>query len=94
MTEADAKFLQRINIYAEKELADIDPQKTPVSEQLEVLKVVMQEIAEEEGKSLQEVFIRYMDLATEAGVVAEQKFQDDINDGQTQSFSNIANFIQ
>jgi len=92
MTEENAKILQRINAYAERELADIDPQKTPVSEQLEVLKPIMQEIADEKGMDIMDMFILYMDLATEAGVVAEQKFQEDINDGG-QSFSNIANFI-
>jgi len=93
MTEENAKILQRINIYAEKVLADIDPQKTPVSEQLETLKPIMQEIADEKGMDIMDMFILYMDLATEASVIAEQKFQNDINDGQP-SFSNIANFLQ
>lgn len=92
MTAENAKILQRINAYAEKELADIDPQKTPVSQQLETLKPIMQEIADEKGMDLMDLFILYMDLATEASVIAEQKFQDDINDGKS-SFSNIANFI-
>lgn len=92
MTEENAKILQRINAYAEKELADIDPQKTPVSQQLETLKPIMQEIADEKGMSLTDMFILYMDLATEAGIVAERKFQEDM--GETpKSFSDVANFI-
>lgn len=93
MTEENAKILQRINAYAEKELADIDPQKTPVSEQLETLKPIMQEIANEKGMDIMDMFILYMDLATEAGVIAEQKFQNDIND-TPKSFSDMANFLK
>ena len=65
MTEKNAKILQRINTYAEEKLADIDPQKTPVSVQLETLKPIMQTIADEEGMSLEDMFILYMDLASE-----------------------------
>ena len=92
MTEHNAKILQRINAYAEEHLADIDPQKTPVSFQLETLKPIMQEIADEEGMSLQDMFILYMDLASEAGVIAEKKLQDDIGGDRT-SFSNLATML-
>ena len=92
MTEKNAKILQRINAYAEEKLADIDPQKTPVSVQLETLKPVMQEIADEEGMSLQDMFILYMDLASEAGVMAEKKLQDDLGESP-QSFANMANLL-
>ena len=47
MTDEELKMLKRINDYAEKELADIDPQKTAVSYQLEKLRPVMEEIAAE-----------------------------------------------
>ena len=94
MTEENAKILQRINAYAEEVLADIDPQKTPVSTQLETLKPIMQQIADEKGMDIMDMFILYMDLATEAGVIAERKFQDDINDGSPQSFSSIANVLK
>ena len=56
MTEKNAKILQRINAYAEEKRADIDPQKTPVSVQLETLKPIMQTIADEEGMSLEDMF--------------------------------------
>ena len=49
MSDFDKDFLDRINAYAEEVLADIDPQKTQVSVQLERLKPIMQEIAEERG---------------------------------------------
>ncbi len=92
MTEKNAKILGRINAYAEEKLADIDPQKTPVSFQLEALKPIMQTIADEEDMSLEDMFILYMDLASEQGVKAEQKLQDDLGESP-QSFSDIANFI-
>ncbi len=78
MTENDRDFLNRINKYAEEVLKDIDPQNTHVSEQLDKLRPVMQELADETGMALEEVFIRYMDLASEQGVEAEQKYRDDM----------------
>lgn len=75
MTEKEKVFLDRINEYADKVLDGIDPQKTKVSFQLEKLKPVMEEIAAEEGSTLEDVFIRYMDLASERGVNVEKKFQ-------------------
>lgn len=78
MTAEHAEILYKINSYAEKNLADIDPQKTPVSYQLEVLKPVMEEIAKEKGMNVEDVFILYMDLASEAAVKAEAQFQDEL----------------
>ena len=49
MTTENKKILDRINAYAEEKLADIDPQKTRISFQLEALKPIMQEIAYEPG---------------------------------------------
>ncbi len=77
MTPENAEILHKINAYAEKTLADIDPQKTPVSFQLETLKPVMEEIAKEKGMSVEDVFILYMDLASE--VKAEAQFQSELN---------------
>jgi hypothetical protein len=76
MTDQDQKFLDRINAYANETLADIEPQKTPVSSQLARLRPMMEEIASEEGVGLEEVFIRYMDLASEAAVAREKAFQE------------------
>ena len=93
MTAEEQKILDKINDYAEKALADIDPQKTRISFQLEALKPVMEEIAKDTGKTVEEVFILYMDLASEAGVQAEAKFQEDMDNGGN-NFSRMANDLQ
>lgn len=80
MTPEHAEILSKINDYAEKTLGDIDPQKTPVSQQLETLKPIMEEIAKEKGMSLEDVFILYMDLASEVAVKAETQFQAELRD--------------
>ena len=85
MTPEDVIFLGKINEYAEKVLGDIDPQKTHVSEQLEKLRPVMQELAMEYKMDVEDVFIRYMDLASEANVTADAEFnakygEDDVMD--------------
>ncbi len=84
MTEENKKILERINNYAETALGEIDPQKTPISLQLEKLRPVMQEIAAEKNVSLEEIFILYMDLASEASVATNEKLKEslqDLNDG-------------
>ena len=85
MTAEDAIFLQKINDFAEKELKDIDPQKTHVSMQLEKLRPIMQQLAMEYKMPVEDVFIKYMDLASEANVAADAEFrskygEDDILD--------------
>ena len=76
MNAEDLKFLTRINEYAEKVLGDIDPQKTHVSEQLEKLHPVMQELAMEYKMSVEDVFVRYMDLASEANVIEDKEYRE------------------
>ena len=93
MTDENKKIQERISIYAEEVLKDIDPQKTQVSVQLDALRPVMEEIAKEKSMSLEDVFILYMDLASEAGVEAEAKFQMDMEDGNG-GFSSMANSLQ
>lgn len=78
MTDADRTFLNRINKYAEDALKDIDPQNTHVSEQLEKLRPVMEELSKEMGLPIEDVFIKYMDLASEQGVEAENKYREDL----------------
>ncbi|MCR5655727.1 MAG: hypothetical protein K6G07_08865, partial [Lachnospiraceae bacterium] len=73
MTDEDRAFLDRITGYANEVCADIDPQKTQVSVQLERLMPVLKEISEETGKDVEDIFIRYMDLASSAMVESEQK---------------------
>lgn len=91
MSPENKEILDRINEYAEKALADIDPQKTRISFQLEALKPVMQEIADEKNMSIEDVFIRYMDLASEASVEAENQLQATLDDDENANFSKIAN---
>ncbi len=84
MTQEDRTMLTRINEYAEKVMPDIDPQKTPVSQQLEALRPIMETIASEQGCELQDIFIRYMDLASEAAMDRDSKMREalkDLNDG-------------
>lgn len=84
MTEENKKILERINSYAENALGEIDPQKVPVSVQLEKLKPVMEEIAKEKGISLEDMFILYLDLQSEASCQTQKKLEDslqDLNDG-------------
>lgn len=91
MTSENKKILDRINAYAEKALADIDPQKTRISFQLEALRPVMEELSEETGKSVEDIFILYMDLASEAAVEAEKQLQAALDDDENADFSTIAN---
>ena len=49
MTDENRAILKRINDYAEQVMGDIDPQKVPVSAQIEKLKPIMQEIAKRTG---------------------------------------------
>ncbi|MGN0412101.1 MAG: hypothetical protein ACI4FV_03615 [Lachnospiraceae bacterium] len=93
MTQEDREMLNRINDYANEVLGDIDPQKTPVSYQLEKLRPIMQQLAMEKQMSVENIFIKYMDLASEAGVEREAQFQDDFGD-VAPSFSQIANNLE
>ncbi len=84
MTNEQKELLDRINSYAENVLGEIDPQKVQVSMQLEKLKPVMEEIAAEKGMSLEDVFILYMDIQSEASCATNQKLQEslkDVNEG-------------
>lgn len=76
MNEQHKQILNRINKYADEVMQDIDPQKVPVSAQLDRLKPVMGEIAAELEMQLEDVFILYMDLASEASAAQEEKLQE------------------
>lgn len=78
MTQEEQAMLDRINHYADRVLKDFDPQKTRVSFQLEKLKPIMEEIAKENNTTVEEIFIKYMDLASEATVITETKFQNTV----------------
>lgn len=84
MTEENKNLLARINAYADSVLGEIDPQKVPVSTQLEKLKPIMEEIAKEKNMSLEDIFILYMDLQSEASCASNEKLREslqDLNDG-------------
>jgi len=83
LTKEDAAFLDRINEYADEVLQGIDPQKTQVSYQLEKLRPIMEELSKETGMDLDDVFIKYMDLASERSVVTERKFQNTVGNMNT-----------
>lgn len=87
MTKEDEIFLDRINEYADRVLDGIDPQKTQVSFQLEKLRPIMEELAKENNSSVEETFIRYMDLATERSVTLERKFQSTL--GNMNSYGDV-----
>ena len=78
--EDDRAMLDRINTYAEQVLGDIDPQKTRIPFQLDKLKPVMQEIADEKGVSLEDIFIKYMDLASVVSARQDALLKEDLND--------------
>ena len=62
MTDENRAILKRINDYAEQVMGDIDPQKVQVSAQIEKLKPILQEIADEKQMALEDMFILYMDI--------------------------------
>lgn len=80
MTEKDRDFFNQINAYAEEVLQDVDVQKVPVSEQLDKLRPILQKLAMANSIPVEEVFIKYMDLATEAALEMEKKFKAEFGD--------------
>ena len=80
MTEENRIILQRISAYAEEVMGDIDPQKVQVSVQLDKLKPIMETIATEKNMSLEDFFILYMDIQSEASCLSDQKMRDSIQD--------------
>ena len=87
LSEEDKNMLDRINAYAEQVLGDIDPQKTRISFQLDKLKPVMQEIADEKGASLEDIFIKYMDLASIVSAKQDAMLKEDLD-------QNVMNFTE
>ena len=94
MTMEEKEMFTRIRKYADEALKDFDtdPQKTPISFQLQKLRPVMQEIAMEKQMSVEDVFIKYMDLASEDAVEREKQFQESLE--QDSSFSGRANRVE
>ena len=84
MTDENRNILERINSYAENGVGEIDPQKVQVSVQLDKLKPILEEIAAERHMGLEDMFVLYMDLQSEASCATNEKLREslqDINDG-------------
>lgn len=80
MTDEERKIIIRINKYAENVLKDIDPQKTRSGFQIQQLMPILKDIAGELNISIEEMFIKYMDLQTEFKADEEKKFKEDMMD--------------
>ena len=80
MTAEDREFLKRINDFADEVMSDIDPEKVRISEQIEKLRPILQELAMVHKMPVEDVFIKYMDLATEAAIEKNNKFNEDFKD--------------
>ena len=77
MTKEDREFLNQIMDYANEVMGDVDPEKVRISEQLEKLRPILQKLAMVHKMPVEDVFIKYMDLATEAALEQNKKFEDD-----------------
>lgn len=80
MTDEQRKMLNRITAVAEKVIDNPDPMITPISTQLNLLKPVMHEISLETGRSIEDIFIEYMDLASEAAIDNVNRKKEDYFD--------------
>jgi len=80
LEESDKELFTQISTYSEQVLGDIDPQKVRISEQLEKLKPIMEELAKERGISLEDIFIKYMDVASLVATKRDQRFRSDMQD--------------
>lgn len=80
LSEKDKAFLDRITGYANEAMPDLDPQKTQVSVQLSQMMPIFEAIAKEESKPVEDIFIRYMDLANEAFVASSDKLKEALED--------------
>lgn len=94
MTTEEREMFLRIRKYADEALKDFDtdPQKTPISFQLQKLRPIMQELAMEKQMSVEDIFIKYMDLASEDAVEREKQFQESLENDS--SFSGRANRME
>ena len=80
MTKEDREFLNQIMEYADNVMGDVDPEKVRISEQLEKLRPILQELAMVHKIPVEDVFIKYMDLATEAALEKSHKFEEDFKE--------------
>lgn len=86
LKDDDKDLLNRVSAYSEKVLGEVSPEQVRISEQLDKLKPVMQEIADERKTSLEDIFIQYMDLASLVLAKKDQKFREDMQDFDAAEF--------
>ena len=86
LNEDDRELLNRVIAYSEKVLGDVSPEQVRISEQLDKLRPVMQELAEERKTSLEDIFIKYMDLASLVLAKKDEKFKEDMQDFDVTEF--------
>ena len=89
LSDEDRDMLARINAYSESVLGEIDPQKTRVSFQLDKLKPIMQEIADEKGMTLEDVFIKYMDLASVVSAKQKAMLKEELDEAGLADFTEF-----
>ena len=77
MTKEDREFLGKIMAYADEVMGDVDPEKVRISEQLDKLRPILQDLAMIHKMPIEDIFIKYMDLATEAALEKNKQFEDD-----------------
>lgn len=80
LSDEDKALLEKISAYSQKVIPDADPQKMRISEQLEKLKPIMEEVSKERHMALEDVFIKYMDLVTLVNAKKDAKFKEDMQD--------------
>lgn len=90
MENKEQYIYDEVTKYADTVLDGIDPQKVQISFQLEKLKPKMQELADELGMKIEDIFITYMDKASDASVDKEKKFQSTM--GNMNSYGDYMEF--
>lgn len=82
--EEENKYIyQELTKFSEKVLKDDDPQNAQISYKLEKLKPKMAALAMEFSTTVEDIFMRYMDAASEASVKTGQKFDSTIGKGKS-----------
>ena len=86
LNDDDKVLLNRVSAYSEKVLGEVSPEQMRISEQLDKLKPVMQELADERKTTLEDIFIKYMDLASLVLAKKDEKFKEDMQDFDVTEF--------
>lgn len=77
MTPQDREFINEVYKYINENLKDMesDPQLNPISEQIKALRPILQELAIKYKMPVEDAFIKYMDLASEAAVERDREYK-------------------